>query len=433
MVSKNSKESGFSLIEVSIALIVISLIMTPLIYAYNIHIETTKSVITSARADGIRSALLKFFEKNGFYPTPAHPNVAQGTPGFGVPSLIGGGWPACTAPPTVPTVVCRTANTGFGAAPAATNGILIGSVPIAALGLPYKLMLDGYGNRLTYAVSENLTTTANFADDRGAVRILDQAGTPSQAHFAVISHGKTGMGAFTLAGRQSAACNTLTPPVPADSQNCNNDGIFLSNQTGGVEVRISEGNNANFFDDDIAFINTTSFGIWSYIPNSALNMQSRNLGNIKIGCAPGVDCRPLAKLDVEGNVQATEVQTSRICNTNSWWCVSAPTSVNTPFRQDGYANGWFSPDMVTGSPASAPSAPAVPPADDSREGVSGSGIGCYSNYGLRGIRGFDEYCAGRSSSPHFTASTNGVNCSVGQFVIGISITGTNSFNLICGP
>lgn len=428
MVPKNSKESGFSLIEVAIALIVISLLMTPLIYAYNIHMETKRSTITTGRVNGISSALLKFYERNGYYPTPTQPSVAQGTAGFGVPAVIGLGWPVCAA---TSTAVCRTANTGFGPTPAATNGILIGSVPIAALGLPYKLMLDGYGNRLTYAVSENLTTVANFRDDRGAVTVRDFAGVDSQAHFAIVSHGKTRMGSFTLAGIKAIACNTTTAPVPADSQNCNNDALFLSNLDAGGKTSVSEGNNTAFFDDKLAFTNTTAYGIWSYIPNSALDMQSKSIGNIKIGCPTSGACEPVARLDVEGNVLANEVQTSRICDSDEAGCVSTWSGIPAVHPRNGaYGLGWFSPDMLTGAPTAAPSALQPPGSDGDREGIIGQGIACYSDYALRGINGYDEFCAGSTASPHFT-STSVTNCPAGQFAKAIIITGPNSFDFDC--
>lgn len=431
MVPKNCKESGFSLIEVAIALIVISLLMTPLIYAYNIHMETKRSTITTGRVDGISSALLKFYERNGFYPTPAQPNVAQGTAGFGVPA--GGVWPVCAA---TSTTVCRTPNTGFGPAPAATNGILIGSVPIAALGLPFKLMLDGYGNRLTYAVSENLTTMANFRDDRGAVTVRNNAGTDAQAHFAIVSHGKTRMGSFTLAGIKAIACNTATVPVPADSQNCNNDALFLSNFDGGSKTLVSEGNNTAFFDDKLAFTNTTAYGIWSYIPNSGLDMQSRSIGNIKIGCPAVGACEPVAKLDVEGNVLANEVQTSRICDSDAAGCVSTWSGIPAVHPRNGaYGLGWFSPDMLTGAPSTAPSALQAAGTDGNRQGIIGQGIACYSDYALRGINGYDEYCAGPGTTsaptaPHLTATTVN-NCPSGQLAKAIIIRGANSFDFDC--
>jgi prepilin-type N-terminal cleavage/methylation domain-containing protein len=440
MVIKTNKESGFSLIEVSIALIVISLLMTPIIYAYNIHMETKRSIITAGRTDAISSALVKFYEKNGFYPIPAQPNIAQGvartvtTPGFGEPATMPiAGWPACTA---TSAVVCRAANPGtFGVAGTGTppipttDGILIGSVPISALGLQFKAMIDGYGNRLTYAVSQNLTTTANFRDNRGSIRVRNLAGTNSQAHFVIISHGKSRIGAFTLGGARTIACNTATAPIPADSENCNNDGTFRGNEDNSGKSRISEAVNVNFFDDVIAYRNTTALGLWSYIPNTTLDMQTQATGNLKIGCPTTGACEPVAKLDVEGNVRATEVRTTRICDTSESRCVSTWTntlSLIAP-RNDANPIGWFSPDMLTGAPAAPP---PVSTYDSAREGFVGSGIRCYSDYALRGIRDYDEFCAGQTASPHFAATTV-TNCPSGQFATGITILGANSFRFDC--
>ena len=90
--AKRCSESGFSLIEVSIALMVIALLMLPIIRTYTLYIESKKLAITTGVTSISRAAVLKYFEKYGVYPTPANPSIAQGAAGFG--AMTAGPWPA---------------------------------------------------------------------------------------------------------------------------------------------------------------------------------------------------------------------------------------------------------------------------------------------------------------------------------------------------
>jgi hypothetical protein len=454
--AERNSESGFSLIEVAIGLLVLSLLMTPILYAYNIQLEIKRKAVTEGSVDMVRAAVLKFYEREGFYPNPATPNIGIGTANFGAPAVMPvGGWPACTA---TSTVVCRAANSGtFGVSGTgtpptpATDGVIIGSVPVAALGLPHKMMLDGYGNRLTYAVSQNLTIELSFLDSRGALKIRDNAAATTQAHFIVISHGKTGMGAFTLGGGRGLACNTSTAPVPIDHENCDNDDVFSSNYIGG-STRLQEAVGTTFFDDSVKFINTTAYGIWSYIPNTSLNMQAKNEGNVRIGCPATGECKPTSKLDVDGNVRATELQTSRFCTSGNSQCITsvnaAQTALEAPSADSAVSStsrNWFSPRVLTAAPDNVTAAMTTT-FDSDRSGYRGSGIRCYGEtgtgfeaYALKGINAYDEVCAGNGSSTMNgtpvipSTSVTIAGCGPNLFARELEIVAVNEFRFICVP
>ena len=428
-------QRGFSLIEVSIALIVIALLMLPIIATYNLYIENRKLSITDSVLTITRASILKYYEKNGVYPTPANPSIAQGAGGFGLQRP--GPWPACDV---ASTTVCQTPNTGFG-----TGVVLIGDIPFATLGIPYKTVLDGYGKKLKYAVTLSQTILP-FNNANGAIEVLNDAGnsiylTPAtpRSHFVVMSHGQNGMGAFTLGGVRFLPCTLGT----TESENCNNDGIFRSNVNALGRVVIFDVAGATQFDDYLKTTNTSSYGLWNYIPKSGLNMESRSGANILIGnCSTNAagQCRPpSAHIDVDGSVNATIIRTARLCPSGEGRCIDNPLGIgsNNPRTTAGGVN-FVSPRMLTGAPVVQP--PDVAPYPLSAEGgTSGAGIRCYNNNGLRGIRSADEICSGNAPSGNTSAarfpsaSIDGARtCPIGQNVRGLESVGRNQFRLICG-
>lgn len=452
-------EGGFSLIEVAIALIVISLMMLPIIQTYNIYLITKKDTITKGVTDIVKSAMLKHYQKYGVYPTPANPSIAQGQPGFGAPVPVGAGWPTCTS---ASTVVCKTASTTFG-----SYTVLIGDVPFAALGIPYKSSVDGFGRKLKYAVTESLAKTpTDFDDTKGAIEILDKidrtdplnpngksiyvvgAVTVPRAQFVVLSMGEDGMGAFSLAGVRAVPCTSST--TASQFENCDNDGIFRNNydsKIGGPDI--SDGNSADKFDDYVIAVNTTSFGVWSYIPNSALNIEAKNGGNIFVAprCS---ECFPSTHVDVVGDVTAKFINTKRLCLSGQADCYDEKSAgvplIDPPPRVTAGNSGnvgFFSPTMLTvggAYPVRPSDLTKYPNSTQAQGGVEGAGIRCYNNNSaLKGIRYYDEVCAtgentGILSSPSVwgTATVTGSpECGTGTYAYGITINANGtafSFN-----
>lgn len=449
--TRSDSAAGFSLIEVAIGLMVIGLLMGPIIHTYNLYIKSRQISQSQAVVDVVNSALLKYYEKFGFYPAPAHPNLAETAANFGSPATAGAGWPACTA---ASTVVCETTTGTFGGA-----AVLIGDVPFAELGIPFKSTLDGYGSKLTYAVTRSLTQNspplAPFDDNAGAIEILNTAGvsiydTPpdNRAHFIVVSHGEDANGAFTLSGVRRSACGATTG---IDAENCDNDGVFVNyyDTVAGKKVR-AYADNANHFDDFTAEVNTTAYGLWSYIPNSGMRIQATNLGNIYIGTCADVPCIPKSKIDVNGSIKAQEVKTSRICNVDDNNCITTHSTTLSPrYSPDTTAPvdevGWFSPEMLTGAPEDEEDVTAHAAsgnsADATTEGYVGAGIRCYDNKGLRGIRNFDEVCGytgsvgSPTSTPYLPDSLTviGAPCPSGEYAYKVTIntTSANSLTIAC--
>lgn len=405
---KNSRSGGFSLIEVAIALIIISLFLIPTLQTYKMYEEEKRMAGSRDNLYVVKSALQKFHSRQSRYPMPSNPTIAKGTVGYGVEV------PAATinANPCVPglTPACVTTSGSRGGVP-----VYIGDVPFATLGLPERYARDSYGKRFVYAVTASLTNVATFDEAAGAISIVDKtgaqmAGTANDMHFALNSFGANGVGAVTNSGVAPFPC----PGTGAESENCDNDAVFNSNYA--VENTDEFGNpiyarsevandDATHYDDYNLFVNSLEYDIWRTTPiNMALVVNTfREIGNTRIGAWNGTggpaNGLPRAKVDVAGSgtapgiVRATTVYTDRICTYNE------EASNDPDLADEGCIEGngifldrkrrEFKPEIFGGDVDPTLSYPRQP----------GYGIFCGSAVGLTGIAFSDELCNDYIVSP----------------------------------
>lgn len=428
---KNTKiEGGFSLIEVSIALIVIGLIMMPLLYGYNQYVISRQISGTKSAYGSVNAALVKYVAKYGHYPFPSDPDLAQTDAGFSqVAVKPGAGWPVCTA---TSTKVCRTTANIYGG-----HAVLIGAVPFGAIGVPFKSTLDGYGSRLTYAVTEDLTDNLTYDETSGGIEVVDDAGVSiytgltQRSHFIIVSHGEDRRGAFTLAGLKPIACGTNLNST--DFENCNNDGKFRNNfDTLAQKNLLFAAAGVNHFDDMTVTNNISSSGLWATIPNSP-SMSSSNIGNAYIGTCPTTPCIPKSHVDVEGHVRADAVKTSRICYGSSAGCLT-PVAAGVNYIAGYSPPGYLSPDFIVGAPAAADLPDYANKnalytwsgntSGSGRQAHDGAGIRCVGDRGLLGTTGWTEYC---NYTSNFKNTVNIGSCTGGTYASGVNAAG----QLIC--
>lgn len=422
-----SHSKGFSLVEVSIALIVLGLIAVPLMQIYENYTANKVLAETDNYAITVQLALQKYAIENGRYPRPAVRNLpptnamsgmeAAAPPinptwaNYPVCSLAGTSTFVCRARPSVPALRDTAADADI-----LPDHVLIGDVPHSTIGLPPKYARDGYGNKFTYAVTASMTEAATFAEDRGAIRVIDNAGvdtvgTAGNVHFVVISHGEDRRAAFSVQGVQILGC--AAGPADRDDNNCNGDGTFNNNyMTVGVPpdteyVRQQfTPTGGNHYDDYLKHTTTLTGDIWAPTVNN-LNMYSRNAGNIKIGPGPGV---PAALVHVYGNVLATELQTNRICAGANCPAQGSPAGLATSVSPAGVTllPNVFTPAVMGGqhNPANAD--------------IDGGGVSCGIEV-MTGVSAADEVC-----------SFNNLPLSLGACGPGTWPVGTNAAGqLIC--
>lgn len=234
---------GFTLVEMTIVFVIMSLMMTAGIAVLSSRIDSSRQESTKKNQEAIKQALISFISRNNRLPCPAVRTLTPGAAGYGAEAATPG---TCTG----------TASSG--AAPAT---VVSGIIPFSSLGLSDDTASDGFFNRLTYQVV--LTSTAlpapgsqTVSGMRGYITVHSSgpgvagaapAGNqtndcsvagynPCAAVAVILSHGKNGFGAFTTGGTQI--------PVPGGADelaNTDDDNRFVRKDF--------SGNAANPFDD----------------------------------------------------------------------------------------------------------------------------------------------------------------------------------------
>lgn len=152
-INKDKKESGFTLIEIAVVLVLVGLLLGSFIGSLNQRIESTQREKTKNQLNDIRTALLGFVSARGRLPCPT--------------STTGGGF-----------------EEPFGGSDVATPCTIIhGFVPGKTLGIDGaynldNLLLDVWGNPYRYSVSDrqlNAFTTAYTAPGAGGMADIGMA------------------------------------------------------------------------------------------------------------------------------------------------------------------------------------------------------------------------------------------------------------------
>ena len=471
--SRKSHQAGFSLIEVAIGLLVLSILLLPLIRMYSMEVAAEKTARNQTSAESAAIALTKYALLHGHYPFPARPSDILGSANFGHSAVKpGSGWPDCQSGGTLDGDVCSTVlNTVSGAS------VLIGVLPFAELNVPFTSVLDANKNMLTYAVTEDLTANATYSELAGAIIVLDRNGVPlystgARSHFVVAGHGNDGRGAFGLNGIRNSTCNIASSQ---DFENCNKDGTFRSNLIPGtVDIQINDTSGNQHFDDYVKERNSSASGIWSYLPDPGttdLSINDRMGGNVATGnCDGKVPCIPVSRLDIYGEngsttipaVRADALKTKRICargvttgdgfgagyscvddyslaiNTAStdneittciwdptpfpgvWVCPPGATSWNSTNLPP-----WFTPQIITGTPPVLPESGVywmTTMGDYHTSFHRGNGVLCVGDRALNGVFDYDETC-NDTSRVNATTRTTFSSCSTGTYARGIQASG----------
>lgn len=232
MPAKQNPKSGFSLIELSIVLMITGVLVSGYLQYYMITDQKKHYEITKQRLQEIRTALMLYVATHGNLPCPAGPTgdysadtcAKDADPMPGVERYN-------IDPPHDPTD--------------GKDDVWTGILPMKELRLDKEQIQDGWSNMYTYAVSRRLTFPNGMRGnplplgvisvvDENRNNLLDAADT---GRYVVISHGPSGAGAWMPSGGRKP-CDTST----LDGNNCLGQNVF-------VIAPISKQLGANFYDD----------------------------------------------------------------------------------------------------------------------------------------------------------------------------------------
>ncbi len=304
------EQKGFSLIEVSILLIIVGLLVPPWILLSNLERKALERNRTVANFHDLKNAIQLFVEREGRYPIPADIRDVEGSLTFGEevaltpPSNCGG---------SAVSGAAAIAGRGWCKTP---DGVLIGGVPFDDLGIDAETALDYWNNKILYAVTESQTVAASTSDTAGGITVwsydYDDSVVPptrqppvlynSNFDMVLISFGKTGLGAYTNQGVLAGSCDT-TAPASLDSENCDYDSTFFlyehadPNTPTAAEALVD---GASFYDDLTAFQATVPFGMW--FENQVSSDYAMTTADIISIGTKNPD--PNVRIHVEGDIQA---------------------------------------------------------------------------------------------------------------------------------
>lgn len=330
-----SNQKGLTLIDVSVALLIIGLLIAPILYGLQEYRETRARDVTTTNIAAVDAAIREYFVENDFYPCPANPALPRNNAAHGISQVGPGG--ACT--------ILNTA------------GLAEGSIPHEELGLDQKQVYDGWGYKLLYAVDNSRASNRAIATPSGpaiplTINEIPLVPNPAYAlgnpdcnltdfqicanaiagyvagaspacnpgfinpplpgdptypinnvHYTVLSHGQDGRGAFTAAGIPvpGAACNGA---AFANEINCDGDAVYQSRQ-----CINNDATGATFFDDYMVT------GAAQKIANPMAMMSQSDLN--PDGVAMGMEfvgireSDPRRELTVTGNVKISDLNSTK--------------------------------------------------------------------------------------------------------------------------
>ncbi len=206
--------AGFTLVELAVVLVIVGLLSASLIGAYSLYMKKAQVGTTQDNIAEAKKALYQFQSQNGHFPCPASPTGLDARED-------------CSSVTTV----------------TAPNGeeVMIGVLPVYnstgnTMLVSQQGALDGYGRRLTYAITKQMATGGTYASGKPSIQIRNMStGTTSDETFAIISHGPDGRGAYTPKGKLVKDCNTSSK----DGQNCD----FVTDHTSNAAIFVDTANN----------------------------------------------------------------------------------------------------------------------------------------------------------------------------------------------
>jgi len=265
---------GFTLVELSIVLVIAGLLVVPLLKGFEIWKERQGIKTTKQNIEEINLALSRYVNSpidplnpailRERLPCPANASLPDTDPNHGA------------------ALDCNsvTAGPGIAIVPGSRPGteVVIGAVPFRDLSLSADLASDAWGGRLTYAVTRNLATTpapaGGFDENMGAIRLINQTGGDAIESgfglYAVVSHGKSGAGGYSKSG---GVLRGACPAGTLESENCD-----FANATFRT-MDISESAGAAYFDDYAAAQRNLVLPSIA-VPNCAIGQYVSSVGGV---------------------------------------------------------------------------------------------------------------------------------------------------------
>ena len=268
---KTKNQQGFTLVEMSIVLVIVGLVLMALLPAMNSLAKANQTTATQRNLDSLMTATAAFVQSRGCLPCPTPPSVS----GSGLGIVRG--------------------DTSATPAACGTCSITEGVAPFISLGIPQSMAKDGYGHFITMRVDAALTVNFGVVPPASAcqsgdtnppcsatditnatrkkglcqaglsaatrINVTNSSGSTQQAAVLFISHGANGRGAF-----MSVPYNGQRTPFPASIPSCSSSSGFERCNADGDLNYVNQnqaGGSSDPFDDLLVFMDRNA--IVSYL------------------------------------------------------------------------------------------------------------------------------------------------------------------------
>lgn len=371
---RNKNQKGFTAVEMVAVLFIFGLITTTVLYAFGLYNKQKIAADTDTAMSAIKGALYEYKGLYGVYPCPAALDLGPNDPNYGREQRMPGGQPVLTR-------ACGGTHANPGGPDMDHDNnpdqIAIGAVPFATLldpdgnpstndGIQYAplseaLTRDGWGWKIVYAVTENLTNQLKYNDFSGAIDVVDENKqtilsrgedvngngkldkgsvgpggviVPSEdvngngfidgsrlAHLVLISKGEDGLGAYTRNGTLVKDCPNSFPAAIAPAvatpeselENCNPyDGVFLSGLRNDLDH--------SYNDDRVDILISQGSSLWTFVGAGSTQIANTNPGNVGIGTDT-----PTERLAVVGDINASSARAAAFSDTTGTYNVPPQT------------------------------------------------------------------------------------------------------------
>lgn len=147
--AKHAACAGFSLVELSVVIAIISAIAVMGLELTAHYMNRTAYKVTQERIEAIDKAIVRYTKTYNKLPCPSLNTLVLGDACYGKEA---NGQPSGCGNTRD---VCRANTMG-------TTTLFAGNVPVRDLGLPMSYMLDGYGSRIMYVATANQVYNRNY-------------------------------------------------------------------------------------------------------------------------------------------------------------------------------------------------------------------------------------------------------------------------------
>ncbi len=249
---KNLKKTAFSLIEISIVVLIIAILITGSLSSSITAINNAKLKSTRERMDEIYKALGNYLLVNGKLPCPA--------------SILELKSSSATYGTSVGTAGTCSGTGVYSSATSGATNLIYGMVPVKTLGLSNDLAEDGFEDKIAYIVDKNFTGASfGTATSIATMTINETSGSvtntiTNDAIFALVSYGINRSGSFPINSATQIARSSSSTEMTNDLDSTSSPPAF-------DKILFSEA--ANF--DDVVFYKTRNnllldFGALSLVP-----------------------------------------------------------------------------------------------------------------------------------------------------------------------